>query len=98
MTGEIETNGSITAIGGLESKLNGAKKAGVQLVFVPKENEKDYDKIIKKNNELIDKNFNIIIVNNICDVLQYALIDNNKNYNVCDKTFDCSKYFITTDL
>ncbi len=93
MTGEIETNGAITAIGGLESKLNGAKKAGVELVFVPKENEKDYNKIIKKNNKLIDKNFNIIIVENIYDVLQYALIDVNKKYNVGDKTFDCNKYF-----
>jgi endopeptidase La len=94
MTGEIETNGAITAIGGLESKLNGAKKAGVELVFVPKENEKDYEKILKKNNKLIDKNFNVIIVENIYDVLQYALIDVNKKYKVNDKTFDCKKYFI----
>ena len=49
MTGEIEMNGDVTAIGGLESKLFVAKKAGVELVFVPKENEKDYEKIIKKN-------------------------------------------------
>ncbi len=96
MTGEIETNGAITAIGGLESKLYGAKKAGVELVFVPKENENDYNKIIKKNNKLIDKTFSVIIVDNIFDVLQYALIDNNKKYNVSDKTFDCSKYFIAT--
>ncbi len=93
MTGEIETNGAITAIGGLESKLYGAKKAGVELVFIPKENEHDYNKIIKKNNNIIDKNFNIIIVKDIYDVLQYALIDTNKKYAVGDKTFDCSKYF-----
>ena len=40
MTGEIETNGCITAIGGLECKLLGAKKAGVKLVLYPEENQK----------------------------------------------------------
>jgi ATP-dependent Lon protease len=40
MTGEIELTGKITKIGGLNFKLFGAKKAGVKLVFVPKENEK----------------------------------------------------------
>ena len=98
MTGEIETNGTITAIGGLDSKLNGAKKAGVELVLVPKENEKDYEKIIKKNKKLIDDTFRVIIVNDIYDVIQYALIDSNQtehtNYKVYDKTFDYKKYFI----
>ena len=41
MTGEVELTGKITKIGGLNFKLIGAKKAGVKLVFVPKENEKD---------------------------------------------------------
>lgn len=101
MTGEIETNGNITAIGGLDSKLNGAKKAGVNLVFVPKENESDFNKIIKKNKLLIDDKFKVIIVNHIREVLDYALIDKehrnlnkdktyNKTYN---KTFDHKKYF-----
>jgi len=94
MTGEIETNGAVTAIGGLESKLFGAKKAGVELVFVPKENEKDFEKIIKKNNKLIDKKFNVIVIENIKEILEYALIDTNKKFNVGDKTFDCKKYLI----
>jgi endopeptidase La len=49
MTGEIELGGNITEIGGLEHKLTGAKKAGVKLVFCPKENMHDIAKI-KKNN------------------------------------------------
>jgi endopeptidase La len=94
MTGEIETNGMITAIGGLDSKLNGAKKAGVELVLIPKENEKDYEKIIKKNPKLIDNKFKVIIVNDIYDVVEYALIDsNNTKFNVNDKTFRCKDYF-----
>jgi ATP-dependent Lon protease len=45
MTGEVELTGKITKIGGLNFKLSGAKKAGVKLVFVPKENEKDLEEI-----------------------------------------------------
>ena len=91
MTGEIDVNGSISAIGGLESKLNGAKKAGVKLVFIPKENEDDYDKIIKKNKGFVDDGFRVKIVDNIYQVLEYAIID-KEIYEVYDKTFDCSKY------
>lgn len=96
MTGEIETNGMITAIGGLDSKLNGAKKAGVELVLVPKENEKDYEKIIKKNPKLIDDKFKVIIVNDIYDIIEYALIDSkliNKDFKATDKTFNYKDYF-----
>ena len=32
MTGEIDLNGSVHAIGGLETKLDGAKKAGVNFL------------------------------------------------------------------
>jgi len=49
MTGEIELGGDITAIGGLEHKLTGAKKAGVKLVFCPRENINDVAKIKKAN-------------------------------------------------
>ena len=34
LTGEIDLNGSVHAIGGLDSKLDGAKKAGVKKVLV----------------------------------------------------------------
>lgn len=91
MTGEIDVNGNISAIGGLESKLIGAKKAGIKLVFVPEENENDYNKVITKNQKLIDDNFKIKIVSNIYEILEYALIDKS-TYNTFDKTFDCQKY------
>lgn len=96
MTGEIETHGSITAIGGLEYKLRGAKRAGVKFVFVPKENESDYIKIISTNKTLIDDNFKVYLVSHITEILEYALIDDNLNGNINEqvymKTFNCSKY------
>jgi len=87
MTGEIETDGYITAIGGLECKLLGAKKAGVKLVFIPKENEIDYNKIIDKNKNLIDNNFKVMIVEHIREILDYALIDDAGDNNK-DKTYN----------
>ena len=52
MTGEIELTGKITKIGGLEYKINGAKKAGVTKILISIENLEDLKKIKK-----IIKNF-----------------------------------------
>jgi len=103
MTGEIETNGMLTAIGGLDCKLMGAKKAGVKLVFIPKENEDDYNKIIKRNLTLIDDDFKVKIVSHISEILEYVLLDEkivnklrekNKTKDITfEKTFDIKTYF-----
>lgn len=78
MTGEINLSGTITEIGGLESKLHGAKKAGVKLALVPKDNEKDYHKIIKENPNLVEKGvFDVQVVSDIYQVLDIALTKNN---------------------
>ena len=39
MTGEIDLLGNILPIGGVEAKLNGAKKAGINIALIPKDNE-----------------------------------------------------------
>ena len=49
MTGEIDLNGNIKKIGGLTSKLSGAKKAGVKTVLIPYKNLDDLELIRKKN-------------------------------------------------
>jgi len=74
MTGEIELTGKITKIGGLLYKLTGAKKAGVKLIFIPKENEDDLKDIKQKNPKLIDKDFVVKSVDNIKDVIPEILI------------------------
>lgn len=74
MTGEIELTGRITKIGGLNYKLTGAKKAGVKLVFICKENKEDLDEIIKKEPKLIDDNFKVQIVEYIDDIIDLVLI------------------------
>lgn len=77
MTGEIEMNGRITEIGGLAYKLMGAKKAGIKLVFVPKENEKDYNKILDSNPKLMGDDFKVKIVEHISDILEGALLEDD---------------------
>jgi endopeptidase La len=74
MTGEIELTGKISKIGGLEFKLQGAKKAGVILVFVPNENKKDIDEIKKKYINLIDDNFVVKYANHINEIINEILV------------------------
>ena len=74
MTGEIELTGRITKIGGLNFKLIGAKKAGVSLVFVPKENEKDLEDIKEKYPKLMDDTFIVSYAEYIDDIIDEILI------------------------
>ena len=74
MTGEVELTGKITKIGGLNFKLSGAKKAGVKLVFVPKENEKDLEEIKVKYPKLIDANFKVIHFDYIDEIIEQILV------------------------
>lgn len=94
MTGEIDRNGNISAIGGLEYKLAGAKRAGVKLVLIPNENKKDFETIIKTNDKLICSTFKVICVDHISEILDYALIE-SKNKGIYKKCFNHKKYFST---
>lgn len=78
MTGEIDLNGSSHEIGGLESKLYGARKAGIEHVLIPRDNENDYLLIKNEpNNQDLVENLKITFVDSIWDVLKHALINNN---------------------
>ena len=74
ITGEITLEGTVTEIGGLDNKLEGAKKAGVKLVLFPKGNLKDFKKIKEQNPTLIDKNFKAIPIETIKDAIKYSFI------------------------
>ena len=51
ITGEINLQGKISAIGGLKLKILGGIKAGVKTFLFPKENEKDFIKFKKEYDE-----------------------------------------------
>lgn len=56
ITGEINLDGKVTEIGGLDLKFLGGIKAGVKEFIYPKENKKDYDSFMEKykDDELIN--------------------------------------------
>tara|TARA_B100000902_G_C27315049_1_gene920722 strand:+ start:986 stop:4387 length:3402 start_codon:yes stop_codon:yes gene_type:complete len=84
MTGEIDLNGKVHAIGGLESKLDGAKRAGATKVLIPSENEDDYKRIINTMNEDERNNytnqFEVKIVEHYKDVVNEVLVENNLEF------------------
>ena len=69
MTGEIDLNGNITAIGGLSEKLLGVKKAGVTRVFFPRENLKDIRLIEQDFPGIFDSGFTYLAVDHIEQVM-----------------------------
>jgi len=84
MTGEIDLNGKVHAIGGLESKLDGAKRAGATKILIPADNEDDYKRILStlsedEKNIYID-NFEIKIVEHYRDVINEVLVDNTLEF------------------
>ena len=71
ITGEIDLQGNITAIGGLDLKILGGIRAGVKHFIYPEENKKDYDKFLElyKDNDII-KNIEFFSVKHITEVLK----------------------------
>jgi ATP-dependent Lon protease len=75
MTGEITLTGRVLPIGGLKEKSLAAYRAGIDTVIIPKDNEKDMEKIPKS----IKSKLKFILADKIDDVLQNALIGEIKD-------------------
>ena len=69
MTGEVTLTGQVLPIGGLKEKLLAAHRAGIKIVIIPKENEKDLVDMPKK---IID-DIKIVSVEHADEVLKIAL-------------------------
>jgi ATP-dependent Lon protease len=68
MTGEITLRGRVLPIGGLKEKLLAAKTAGIKMVLVPNQNEKDVAEIATE----IKSGMEIVFVESMDDVIGYA--------------------------
>ena len=79
MTGEINLTKQVTAIGGLDAKLNGAKKAGVTKALIPRENEEDLEKMRREGVSPESDNFEVVMVDTIYDVFKHALVDDESD-------------------
>ncbi len=77
MTGEITLTGRVLPIGGLKEKSLAAYRAGIDTIIIPKDNEKDIQKIP----DSIKNKLKFIIANKVEDVLENALIGEINNGN-----------------
>ncbi|MEJ2668700.1 MAG: endopeptidase La [Gammaproteobacteria bacterium] len=69
MTGEITLRGEVLPIGGLKEKLLAAQRGGIELVIIPKENERD----LKEVPDQVKTDLDIHPVEWIDEVLELAL-------------------------
>lgn len=74
LTGEIDLCGNVTAIGGVGAKTTGAKRAGVILALIPKENLEDLEILRREGLSPEDDNFKIETIENIQQVFDKCLV------------------------
>ncbi|SFC77531.1 endopeptidase La [Clostridium uliginosum] len=77
MTGEVTLTGRVLPIGGLKEKSLAAFRAGIDTIIIPKENEKDIEKIPNS----IRNKLNVISASQVNEVLKNALIGEDTNEN-----------------
>lgn len=69
MTGEITLRGRVLPIGGVKEKVLAAHRAGIRIVILPKENEKDIEDIP----DYVLKEMDLRLVEHVDEVLEMAL-------------------------
>lgn len=69
MTGEITLRGKILPVGGIKEKLIGAHRAGLKIVILPKENEKDLQDLPAK----VLKELQLVFVRHMDEVLPVVI-------------------------
>ena len=77
MTGEVTLTGRVLAIGGLKEKSLAAYRMGIDTIIIPKENEKDIEKIPSS----VKENLTIITVEEVGEVLNNAIVGDEANEN-----------------
>ena len=70
MTGEVTLRGRVLPIGGLKEKTMAAYRAGIRILVIPEENQKDLEKIP----EYVMKQFKVLKVKDVEEVLKAAII------------------------
>ena len=74
LTGEIDLNGNVHTIGGLELKIDGGKWAGVKKILIPEGNKQDLE-IIELKNPSVLKDIEVVVVSNISEVIDNLLVE-----------------------
>jgi ATP-dependent Lon protease len=75
ITGEIDLQGNVTEIGGLDLKILGGIRAGVDTFIFPKSNETDFNKFYEEQKDKsIFNNITFIKAQHIQDVLDIVFV------------------------
>jgi ATP-dependent Lon protease len=74
MTGEITLRGTILPVGGIKEKVLAARRLGIKIIILPKQNEKD---LVDIKDEM-RKGMKYLFVSWIGEALNYALTDGTK--------------------
>src|SRR6266704_2619379 len=69
MTGEVTLRGRVLPIGGVKEKVLGAVRAGINMVILPKENERDLEDLTEE----VRKKLEVHLVEELGEVLSLAL-------------------------
>ncbi|MBE0428910.1 MAG: endopeptidase La [Thermoleophilia bacterium] len=88
-TGEVTLSGRVMPIGGVKEKVLAARRAGLDTVVLPRENEKDLDDIPEK----LRKEMKFVLADEIHDVLKAALANGSlfAGRNTAAKTASAKK-------
>ena len=81
MTGEVTLRGRVLPIGGLKEKLLAAHRGNVKTVLIPNENKKDLEDDIPRN---VLKELEIVFVEHVDEVLERALVQEERNESSSD--------------
>lgn len=85
MTGEIDLRGNVGPIGGLRCKIEGALRAGVRLVLIPRKNEVEYQDFAES---LPFDKIRVFAVDNISQVVRVCLEGASDTYFTYPHTTD----------
>src|SRR5213594_1406297 len=69
MTGEITLRGKVEPVGGIKEKVLAAKRAGIEMVILPRRNEKDLEDVP----ESVRRALRFVFVDTVDEVLEHAL-------------------------
>jgi ATP-dependent Lon protease len=74
MTGEITLRGQVLPVGGVKEKILAAHRAGLAMVVLPKENEKDLDDVPDE----VRRSMRFVLASCVDDVFKAALLPNGR--------------------
>ena len=80
MTGSLSVRGDVLPVGGVTHKIEAAAKAGISRVIIPKANEQDV-MLSSEYTDLVE----MVSATNICDVLDFALVNSAKKTKLIRK-------------